>query len=83
VLFPLVGHGQTDEPTLLRMPLSWLPRKMSTTIALIEMVADRADSSLLPQGSKRRKTATAFCPPNPNPLTMAVSTRRRRATSGT
>lgn len=32
---------------------------------------------------KRRKIATAFWPPKPNPLIMAVSTRALRATSGT
>ena len=33
--------------------------------------------------SKRRKTATAFWPPKPKPLTMAVSTLASRATLGT
>ena len=32
--------------------------------------------------SKRRKTATAFWPPKPKPLMIAVSTRFSRATSG-
>jgi hypothetical protein len=33
--------------------------------------------------SKRLNTATAFWPPNPKPLTMAVSTVARRAALGT
>ena len=36
-----------------------------------------------PQASKRRKTATAFWPPKPNPLIIAVSTLAWRATFGT
>ncbi len=35
------------------------------------------------QASKRRKMATAFWPPNPKPLIIAVSTRAWRATFGT
>ncbi len=33
--------------------------------------------------ANRRKTATAFWPPKPKPLIIAVSTRTRRLTSGT
>ena len=33
--------------------------------------------------SNRRKTATAFCPPKPKPLMIAVSTRALRLTLGT
>src|SRR5436190_649754 len=42
---------------------------------------------VLPAGNlypwKRRNTATAFCPPNPKPLIIAVSTLALRLTLGT
>ena len=42
-----------------------------------------ATASAVPaQASKRRKIATAFCPPNPKPLIIAVSTRSWRFTFG-
>lgn len=45
---------------------------------------DRPHAGLPPsQAWKRRKMATAFCPPKPKPLIIAVSTRVLRATRGT
>ena len=58
------------------------PRGPDVPLGIDPLGAGRAESRGGGQPSKRRKIATAFWPPNPKPLIIAVSTRSFRFTFG-
>ncbi len=90
------GRGQRIGPRPLRLrergartvvrrrtsPRSRRGRAGASATATIVGPADRRTARPRVQSMTRRKIATAFWPPNPNPLTATVSMRVRRAVSG-